>query len=388
VVLPDLDPRGLIPPTPPRRYTVVVSVPFPRTTATLSPAHTARRIAAVALAFGWLLVGCGTGDDDTSAADDDTTSGDDDSTPGDDDTTAGDDDDSTGDDDSTPGDDDDSTAGDDDSTAGDDDTTPAVGADLRSDGPLPVSTGSGSFTTSSGCTLDYDRYTPVGPAPGALVILAHGLECGREHLEDVGWHYASWGVDVAVPDLCHSTTLDLDQEQNGLDMTELADGLAPGPVIYAGHSAGGLAAFVATAHDPDAVALLGLDPTEWLGIGGGVAPSLAVPAFGMVGDPVVCNGFNNAVDLFGAAPQGRALRVTEADHCDFSSPNTCLACLLVCGGGSNNLFSDDQILDTTLGLSTAFLLWQLGLDATGEQWWTPGQPWYDDLLAAGAVSEL
>jgi hypothetical protein len=37
---------------------------------------------------------------------------------------------------------------------------------------------------------------------------------------------------------------------------------------------------------------------------------------------------------------------------------------------------------------TAFLLWQLGLDATGEQWWTPGQSWYEDLLASGALSEL
>ncbi len=251
-----------------------------------------------------------------------------------------------------------------------------------------MSTGSGSFTTGSGCTLDYDRYTAVGPSPGGLVVLAHGLECGKEHMEDVGAHYASWGLDVVVPDLCHSVTLDLDQEQNGLDMTELAGDLAPGPVIYAGHSAGGLAAFVATAHDADAVALLGLDPTEWLGIGAGVAPSIAVPAYGMIGDPVVCNGWNNAVALFAAAPQGRVLRVTEADHCDFSSPNTCLACLLACGGGSNNLFTDDQILATTLGLSTGFLRWQLGLGPSGEQWWAPGEPWYDELAATGAVTEL
>ena len=30
----------------------------------------------------------------------------------------------------------------------------------------------------------------------------------------------------------------------------------------------------------------------------------------------------------------------------------------------------------------------LGLDAGGPHWWTPGQFWYEDLLSAGAISEL
>ena len=277
---------------------------------------------------------------------------------------------------------------DDDDAVDDDDVGPPQGPDLREAGPYAVGGSQDELQTSSGCTLQYDLRAPTDGPVAPLVVLLHGLECGREHVADVAIHYASWGLTVVSPDVCHSTLLDLDQEQNGLDVIELAAAVGTGPVIYAGHSAGGLASFVAAANDPLAVALLGLDPAEWNGIGAAVAPSITVPAYGLIGDPGVCNGWNNGVSLFDVPPVARALRVTEADHCDFSSPNTCLACTTGCGVGTNLQFSDAEVLQTILGLSTGFLLWQTGLDSSGQQWWDPGVPWYDDLLAAGAISEL
>ncbi len=313
-------------------------------------------------------------DDDTSPSDDDDT------------TLADDDDDAT----VPPDDDDDCAEPDDDDTtlADDDDTTMNPGPDFRLTGAFSTEVTSGSHQAASGCVLEYDLYTPAAAPTAPLVVLTHGLECGREHLADVAAHYASWGLTVVAADVCHSTVLDLDQEQNGLDVVDLAGTLAPGPVLYVGHSAGGLASFVATAADPNAVAMLGLDPAEWEGMGAAAAPGIAVPAYGLIADPNVCNGWNNALDLFDLAPQGRALRITEADHCDFSSPNTCFACLTGCGSGSNLVFSDEEISDTIVGLSTGFLQWQAGLDASGEQWWVPGEPRYEELSAAGALSEL
>ena len=102
----------------------------------------------------------------------------------------------------------------------------------------------------------------------------------------------------------------------------------------------------------------------------------------------MCNGSNNALPIYASIAQGRVLGVTEADHCDFSSPNTCTQCQLGCGTGTNLLFSDAEITATIRGLSTAFLMEQAGLDASGAEWWTPGQPAYESLLAAGAIGEL
>ena len=268
------------------------------------------------------------------------------------------------------------------------DTTPTQGPDFRFPGPEVVIESSANFQATSGCSLEYDLYQPQNSPMGTLVILAHGLECGREHVADTCRHLATWGLTVAAPDLCYSSVLDLDQEQNGFDMVELADAISAGPAIYVGHSAGGLAAFVAAASDADTVAMLGHDPTEWMGIGASVASDLDVPAYGLIGLPGSCNVLNNFVSVYGSAPQGRTLRVNEAGHCDFSNPQDCWACNAVCGGGTNNVLSDQEILETILGLSTAFLLWQSGLDATGQFWWVSGEVYYDELLALGAISEM
>lgn len=307
----------------------------------------------VLLAGALLLAGCrgGAPPGDTGPADDDTLPTDDDTTPPDDDTSGG-------------------------------DPPP----DFRSAGPHPVAASTGSHTTAAGCVLPYGRHAPADGGPGGLVVLAHGLEREGEQMDDWAAHLASWGLDVVTPTQCHIGVLDLDQEQNAFDLIELAAALGAGTVYYAGHSAGGLAAFVAAAHDPAAAAMLGLDPTEWLGIGEGVAGSVHVPAYGILGDPGACNLFNNFLALYASVPGARAVRLTEADHCDFERP-TDWVCTVPCGTSPNDHFSDAEIQRTLMGLATSFLVWQTGLDPSGPEWWEPGGSYYDVLVATGAISE-
>ena len=260
-------------------------------------------------------------------------------------------------------------------------------SDFREPGPFAVDVSAGSFACSSGCVLDYDRYLPQGASSPVLVVASHGLECGRQHLADSAHHWASWGLAVVAPDLCHSTMLDLNQFQNGLDVIELGASLSNDPVIYLGHSAGGLASLVAAAHDPDALASFGLDPAEWSGIGAAAVPNITSLAYAVIGVASTCNGWNNVLPLYHDLSGSRVLRVTEADHCDFSSPNSCVQCQVGCGVGTNLLFSDAEITATIRGLSTAFLVTQAGIDAAGSDWWTPGHEAYDALLAAGAIAE-
>lgn len=258
------------------------------------------------------------------------------------------------------------------------------GPDLREVGPYAVETDSGNASLP-GCQMGYDVRTPAGLPDAPVVVLAHGFQGNRASM--AGWadHWASWGVRVVTPDLCHASIIDTDHAQNGADLNALVAELAIGPVVYAGHSAGGLAAVVAAAGDDTTVALLGLDMVDNMDLGVDSAPSVSAPAFDLVGEPSQCNTTNNGLTVFGAMPQGRALRVADADHCDFQNPADFL-CGITCAP-NNGQFDDATIMATVHGLSTAVVLWQTGVDATGAQWWNAGEHWYDILLGLGILQE-
>ena len=263
----------------------------------------------------------------------------------------------------------------------------AAAPDFRVSGPYEVDSVDSAHETADGCNMTYTYVTPRGVTPDVLLVFAHGMERRREQMLDWARHYASWGIPVAAVDLCHCTLLDTDHEQNGFDMVDLARFLTDGPVIYEGHSSGGTAAFVAAANDTGVLAMFGLDATEMYGIVAGVIDDVIVPAYGLAASPGVCNFNNNTIELYQAAARGRILRVTEADHCDFERPTGPL-CTIPCGAGTNELFTDEEIQAAMLGMSTAFLVWQAGIDTSGELWWSPGFSWYDELLAWGIISEV
>lgn len=258
------------------------------------------------------------------------------------------------------------------------------GPDLRELGPYAVETDSGTASLT-GCQMGYDVFAPAGLPEAPVVVLAHGFQGNRASMAGWAEHFASWGVRVVTPDLCHASIIDTDHAQNGADLQALVVELSLGPVIYAGYSAGGLAAVVAAAADDTTVALLGLDMVDNADLGAGTAPGITVPAFDVVGEPSQCNTTNNGLAVFGSIAGSRALRVTEADHCDFQNPADFL-CGLTCTG-SNTMFDDAAIQTAVYGLSTAVVLWQTGTDPTGEQWWSAGEHWYDLLAGLGIVQE-
>lgn len=286
----------------------------------------------------------------------------------------------------------DSSASADSTTAGDDATTSAEestgipdepGPDLREAGPYAVELDTGSAQLT-GCSMAYDLRTPAGMPDAPVVVLAHGFQGNRASMAGWAEHWASWGMRVVTPNLCHASIGNTDHAQNGADLRALVTSLSLPSVIYAGYSAGGLAAVIATADDDQAIALLGLDMVDSSELGAAAAASVGVPAFDIVGEPSQCNTDNNGIPVFGAAG-GQVLRVTEADHCDFQSPADFI-CGLTCTG-TNNQFQDSEIQAAVIGLSTAMVLWQSGLEPTGAQWWTAGEHYYDLLADLGILQE-
>jgi pimeloyl-ACP methyl ester carboxylesterase len=260
-----------------------------------------------------------------------------------------------------------------------------AGPDLREPGPHAVRTMPGSAPVGGDCTMVYDIVSPVDEPDAPTVILAHGFQGDRRSMAGWAEHWASWGLRVVTPNLCHATVLDADHARNGADLALLAAHLDVGPVALAGYSAGGLAAVVAAAARPDTPMLLGLDMVDGKGLGATAAPSIHAPAHDIVAEAAGCNASANGVPVFAAIDGSSTVRIAEADHCDFQNPGDrfCGLCKV-----ANVVHGPEVIQAAIYGLSTAALLWRLGVDDTGARWWTPGGAYYDELAGAGLITRL
>ena len=254
--------------------------------------------------------------------------------------------------------------------------TDTSGIDFAAPGGATVTTSTGSEDVGS-CTMSYTRFEPLGGSQGPLVVLSHGFSRGQAQM--AGWadHLASWGVEVVTPGLCHASIFDTDHAQNAADLEGLVDALGVSEVIYVGHSAGGLASYLAAASDTRTVALLGLDPVD-----NSLATTVTatVPRVALHGVSQQCNTQNNMAGLFDVE-----LRITDADHCDFENPSDFL-CSFGCPSGGNT--SAELIQEVILQQLTAYVLWQAELEPSGENFWTTSGRGYLDLIASGSASAM
>ncbi len=280
---------------------------------------------------------------------------------------------------------------DDDDDSSTDDTAEETGEpeDLEIDYRLsgPHTTTSSTITLSASCSATADLITPATEGDWPRIFLSHGFMRGPAQM--IGWaeHLASWGMEVVVPSLCHASIIDTDHAQNGTDLTLFNDELGGGPVVYAGHSAGGLASLIAASQDDDAVGLIGLDLTDADGLGASAAGGVGVPTYALVGEANSCNASGNGVDTVRAAPDVNIVRIAEADHCDFENETDWMCTTLCDAPGAT--FSDDDIQQALLGLLTAAAMSVTGEDpAASTVWWQSGGLYFDQFNGTGAILSL
>jgi hypothetical protein len=253
--------------------------------------------------------------------------------------------------------------------------------------PGPHSTSRTTSSLTASCASTVEIIAPTTPGDRPRLILAHGFMRGPAQM--IGWaeHVASWGVEVAVPTLCHSSMWDTDHPQNGEDLRDWNAALGGGPVVYGGHSAGALAALIAASDDSAAVGLVGLDLTDNDGVGIAAGGGVDAPTFALAGEASSCNSSGNGVDAARAVDGARIRRVSNADHCDFEN-ETDWMCTSFCPSGGST-FSEAEIQATIGAMLTAAVMSASGLDPDADiVWWQPGGLYYDDLAADGAVSAL
>jgi dienelactone hydrolase len=258
--------------------------------------------------------------------------------------------------------------------------------DFTQEGPYQVLTANGATDVEADCTLEWTGYTPDGFESPVLVVLTHGFARGKAQMDGWARIWASWGLDVVTPQMCHLSAWDTQHEQNGHDLVDLAEDLNQDrPVIYVGHSAGGLASTLAGEEDSNAIAVLGLDPVDADNLGRLAAPQLSIPMGALMGISGDCNANRNGSKIAKFTAQGQAIAIYEADHCDFENPTDWL-CEIACDNAAAKQ-STEAIMRTIQVLSTAWLTAHSGIYPTADRWWDETDL-LDTLIQANLVESL
>ena len=264
---------------------------------------------------------------------------------------------------------------------------PAWPSDFSRTGPYTVSAKKGTTALSTGCDMDWTAYSPSEKVTETRVILAHGFSRGQEQMAGWAEHWASWGITVFTPSLCHAVVWDTDHIQNGKDLQAFATFIGDGaPIAYAGQSAGGLAALLAASKDSNTQMVLGLDPVDNDSAGKNAAPSVTVPVAALVGISGQCNANQNGVPMTQKAPNHQLMEVSDADHCDFESPSNILCTGLCSNRGASR--SDEDIQSVIRLLSTAWLAWHSNMEPEAARWWDETDEVLAPYLSNGDVQPL
>ena len=263
--------------------------------------------------------------------------------------------------------------------------------DFLQRGPYEVTEDSRSAQVTNCTNQPYSVYTPNGITNPPVVILGHGFARGADSM--TGWadHLSSWGVEVLLPTMCHYNVFaGVDHEMNGQNMKELAVLHGATNVVYAGHSAGGLAAIIAASQDPQSSGVLGLDATDTKDIPGipdfigqQYAANVSCKAYSIMGESSQCNSENNGLDLFQLMNDHSIIKVVGADHCDFENPTDWI-CESQCENQSAE-FTDEEITAVITTLGTAAIMSLTGLSGDGTIIWTDG---IDEWKTAGIIQEI
>ena len=190
---------------------------------------------------------------------------------------------------------------------------------------------------SSPATSEVDVYRPAGAGPFPLVAFGHGFQNSKDNAAGLAQALGALGVVVVVPQFpdflspCGS-----DHARNArvliaaMDQQVTAGRIDSTKLGFAGHSAGGLSAFLAAAQRPVAAVML-FDPVENTNLGTAVTSMVNSPTLFLFAEPSACNSQANATGWFTAVPGAKArLKVVNANHCDPQEPVSS-SCVAFCG---------------------------------------------------------
>jgi dienelactone hydrolase len=220
--------------------------------------------------------------------------------------------------------------------------------DLGAQTPASWDAGTVSFGSSELPVLVYHPDGP--PAPGPVVVVMHGLERNGSYHQLLGETLASRGIIALVPDWDCSVIGGCDQGAGGQAAIDLLDwaevqGAASGSPLegrvdgdrrgLVGHSAGGMAVFLAAAQDPRIDSVVGFDPVDQFSGAQNVVAAIVAPTLHIAAEnPGFCSSqWKDYVYPQSPAPK-QLLVVAGSGHCDPEDPSDDL-CPTFCSSPSD-----------------------------------------------------
>jgi pimeloyl-ACP methyl ester carboxylesterase len=193
----------------------------------------------------------------------------------------------------------------------------------------PLKPLSGTIASEFGCKLDYEYYEAGQNDAAVTVILAHGFMRDLSSMRGWAQHWVSQDIATVIVSFCNSNLFNGHHQRNAADLIALRSHLKLEPVIYAGFSAGGLAAYLAALQDEETIAYLGLDAVDSGQLAIKQSKPLSVPALFLLANPSACNANNNMLDTVDRHEYALS-KFEGATHCHFESPYD-KRCGWVCG---------------------------------------------------------
>lgn len=127
------------------------------------------------------------------------------------------------------------------------------------------------------------------------------------------------GIETACIALKCSKPWAGNHAENARDMIALREALGWEKVAYAGFSAGGLSALLASSQDSACEKLVLLDPVDHKNLGIEAASQVRVPTLAVLGQPGPGNANRNAASMLAAILRCHVIEVQDASHCDFEA---------------------------------------------------------------------
>jgi pimeloyl-ACP methyl ester carboxylesterase len=166
--------------------------------------------------------------------------------------------------------------------------------------------------------IQYALHSPEAPA-SQHVILAHGFLRSPDTMEHIAGSLAKSGIETACIKFKRSTPWNGNHAENARDMIALRQALGWRSATYAGFSAGGLSALIATSEDSSCTKLFLLDPVDQATLGKDAAAKIRIPTLAILGKPGPGNANRNATAMLAAISSCRIIEIPEAVHCDFEA---------------------------------------------------------------------
>ncbi len=194
----------------------------------------------------------------------------------------------------------------------------------------------GTMESEHGCTLAYERFITLEPRTDDVqVLLAHGFKRKLKHMRGWAEYWQAQGIDTTIMSFCNSSWFNGHHQRNADDLIALATELGIEAPVYAGYSAGGLAAYLAAYSDKRARGFLGLDAVDSGDLAMATVGALSAPALFISAAPSMCNARGNFSDIVSRYSVEQSIHLPQATHCDFEWPFD-KRCSLVCGRGDKD----------------------------------------------------